>query len=283
MATAYQYRPVRFFVFTLLLTWIPWFIAIRLAAQGGAGPAASLLPLAGLLAPLVVGLAMILGSGSQPLKRDFRNRLVDLKRLRPGDLLIAVALPPVVILLSIGLSLALGESRDQLSPSSSEGLLGMVILALILAPIIEETGWRGYGVDSLRARWGTLHATLLFGVLWSLWHAPLVLIPGTYQHELAQVENRLFLVNFFVSTIPAALLANWLFYRNGRSILVGMLFHAALNAAAVLINAGQVAKTIATLVFAVIAVAVALTDRQVFGAGPRNFVDQPEVLRQGAP
>jgi membrane protease YdiL (CAAX protease family) len=122
-------------------------------------------------------------------------------------------------------------------------------------------------MDSLRAGLGVVPASLVFGVLWSLWHAPLVLLPGTYQRELFEMENRRFLWNFFVGVIPVA---------SGRSIPISILFHSALNGAAVLLSAGQVAKTIASVVYLGIAILVVAKDRRVFGAGPRDFLADPE-------
>ena len=76
-----------------------------------------------------------------------------------------------------------------------------------------------------------MKATLLFGALWSMWHAPLVLISGTYQNQLARMDNPVFLGNFFISIIPAAIIANWFYYKNSRSIGTAILLHAMLNAA----------------------------------------------------
>ena len=149
----------------------------------------------------------------------------------------------------------------------------MIVLAMVLAPIMEEVGWHGYGVDSLRAKNGVLKATLLFGLLWSAWPAPLSLIDGTYQNALARMGNPVFVANFFVSVIPAAIIANWFYYRNGRSIALAVFLHSMLNAASVLLNAGQVAKCIATLLYAAIAVALIVADRALFAEGPRNFLD----------
>jgi membrane protease YdiL (CAAX protease family) len=120
-------------------------------------------------------------------------------------------------------------------------------------------------------------------VLWSLWHAPLPFVRGTYHHELAQMENPLFLVNFFVGVIPVAVVANWLYYRNNRSIVAGVLFHSMVNAAGVLPNATQVAKCIVTVLYLVMAAVVIMKDRTVFGAGPRNFVtsNRPAVPEPG--
>ena len=45
-----------------------------------------------------------------------------------------------------------------------------------------------------------------------------------------------------------------------------------LNAASVLVNAGQVAKCIATLLYSAVAVGLIASDRALFKEGPRNFL-----------
>jgi len=215
---------------------------------------------------------MILTSGSTALKSDFKDRFFNLRRIRPVYAVIAIVMPFTVIGLSIWLSVWFGQLSDQFRLSGGANLLPMIVLALVLAPTCEEMGWHGYGVDALRARFGMTQATLLFAALWCAWHAPLVLISGTYQNLVAQMPNKIFVANFFVSIIPAAIIANWFYYKNDRSIGAAILLHAMLNAASVLLNAGQVAKCIATLLYAAIAAALIVYDRAVFGAGPRNFL-----------
>jgi hypothetical protein len=267
----HEYRPVLFFLATYVVTWIPWFAGIYLATRPGGQRYASLFGYIGLLGPLAVTIVLILTSGSRALKADFRSRFSP-RRLRPPYVILAITMPAVLMYLSIWLSLAFRQSADQFRFSRDGNMLGMIILAMIVAPIVEEISWRGYGVDSLRAKRGTLASTLLFGGLWSLWHAPLVLLPGTYQHEVAGMDNSLFLVNFFLSAIPAAIIANWLYYSNHRSILVGILFHSMANAAAEVPSAGQVTKSIATVLWGVVALAIIAFDRTTFAGGPRDFV-----------
>ena len=98
------------------------------------------------------------------------------------------------------------------------------------------------------------------------------MIGGTYQNQLAAMDNGAFLANFFISIIPAAIIANWLYYKNNRSIGAAILLHAMLNAASVLLNAGQVAKCIATVLYAAIAVGVFVIDHEAFAQGARNFL-----------
>jgi membrane protease YdiL (CAAX protease family) len=49
---------------------------------------------------------------------------------------------------------------------------------LLGGPLGEEPGWRGYALPRLEARVGPIRASLLVGLLWAGWHAPLFLIPG---------------------------------------------------------------------------------------------------------
>jgi membrane protease YdiL (CAAX protease family) len=267
-----RYRPVAYFVTAYLAAWVPWLIGAHLARQEGGEVHGLLFPLFGLLlGPAGAALFFVASSGSPALKRDFRDRIIDLRRIRPLYALVAVFLPFVLVGLAIGVSLAFGESPDQFTLARGHGLGMMVGLAMVLAPILEETGWHGYGVDSLRAHASMWKATLLFAVLWSVWHAPLVLVKGTYQHQLVQMDNPLFLINFFVSVLPVAVVANWLYYKNRRSIVGAVLVHTMLNGAAVLLNAGQVAKCIATVLFFLVAAAIAALDGE-FREGPRDFL-----------
>jgi len=197
----YQYRPWGFFLIAYVATWIPWLVGAYLGRQPGLEAYAPLLSLVGLLGPIGATLFMVLTSGSCALKCDFKDRLLNLRKIRPILAILAVVAPFAVICLSILLSLWLGESIDQFQLADSTQLLPMIPLAMILAPIMEETGWHGYGVDSLRANFGMMRATLLFAGLWCIWHAPLALISGTYQNAVAEMENKIFIVNFFVSII----------------------------------------------------------------------------------
>jgi CAAX protease family protein len=270
MQRPYRYRSALFFLLAYVVTWSLWFYGVYLGSQEGG----SLFSLIGLLGPIGAALFLVFASGNDALKSDFKDRLFNLTRIRPVYAIAAVVMPFAVICLSILLSLAFGQSTDQFRLSGGGGLFAMIVLAMVLAPIMEEVGWHGYGVDSLRAEAGMMKATLLFAALWCAWHAPLVLIPGTYQNQLARMENPLFVANFFVSIIPAAIIANWFYYKNGRSIALAIFLHAMLNAASVLVNAGQVAKCIATLLYAAIAVALIVADRALFADGPRNFLPE---------
>lgn len=280
----HQYRPGLFVVMSLGLTWFWWALAITL---GGADEKVETyafktvtlaFSLIGLLAPTITAVSLIVRSRDRSLIADFLDRIVNVRRISPRYLIVTLLLPPAAMCLAIGLSLLVGESTDQfrltVDTSQIGKLVTMVVLTMILAPILEEMGWRGYGVDSFRARMGMLKGTLAFGVLLSVWHAPLTLIPGSYHYGLAHMDSPIYLANFFIGAIPTTIIINWLYYKHDRSILATALVHTTLNASGVLLAATPTTDLIATGVFTAIALVIVVVDRRLFSEGPRTFIRQ---------
>jgi membrane protease YdiL (CAAX protease family) len=282
---AYQYKPHHWAALTLGFTWVPWAAAIALGAGQEEVEAYSFqgvvfaFAIFGLFGPTIASLIMIFRSGSRALKADFKDRLFNLRRIIPRFLVLTIVLPTAVVSTAIGISLLFGQPTDQFSLTADTNELGklfmMVLLTMILAPIFEEMGWRGYGVDSFRSKLSPLKMSLAFGVFWGLWHAPLFWMPGTYHYGLAQMDSPIYAINFFVSIIGAVIVINWLFYKNNRSILAAAVAHSAGNAAGVLIAATPTTDLISTGVYFAVALVVVLLDRKHFNEGPRTFLTSP--------
>jgi len=130
------------------------------------------------------------------------------------------------------------------------------------AALLEELGWKGYGMESLRGRHTFFKATLIFAALWTLWHIPLFFINNYYHNTLIRT-NPLFALNFIVSVIPAAFIINWLWYKNSGSIVTAILFHAVANFQGVL-QMGQAAKCIETIVLIVFAIIIVTLNKKMF-------------------
>ncbi|MGA7873350.1 MAG: CPBP family intramembrane glutamic endopeptidase [Candidatus Binatus sp.] len=251
-----------------LLTWTPWIFAAHYSYRPGMSILSNLFALLGLLGPFFAALIMTWCSGSRDLKRDFKDRLVSLRLIKPGYLLITLLLMPLALFLSTALSVVVGRSADQFRFS---GGLAAMLPIILLAPTFEELGWRGYGMDSLRAKFGMLPATLLFALLWAMWHVPLFFIDHNYQHGLWEMSP-IYVVNFFVSVVPAAILINWLYYKNNRSIVLAILFHMALDATSEAFQTEQFTKCIVTGVLLVISIVVIAADRAFFFEEKKSFV-----------
>ena len=199
----YKYRPVLFFLMAYLFTWIFWVPAIFVNETLG-----SVLMVLGLFAPPVVSTVFVLVSGSDVLKRDLRNKLIGFYKVKWGNVAISIVVFAVIIVCSILLSLAFGQSLDQFSFTddfSFTGVgIGSALVTITLASIIEEVGWKGYCEDSIGEYMNWFWESMVFGALWSFWHFPLIFIKGTYQAGL--MVNPLYVINFFISGIPLVML-----------------------------------------------------------------------------
>ncbi len=91
---------------------------------------------------------------------------------------------------------------------------------LILGPLSEEIGWRGYALGRLQTRWNALTSSLIVGLVWALWHLPLFMMVGTSQHEL-----RLPFIGFLVGFMANSILYTWLYNNTKQSIWSAMLLH----------------------------------------------------------
>ncbi len=266
MQMPYTYKPFRFFLITFLGTWIPGFIAAYFSYQTGMEGFQLLLMFAGLLAPCVTALSMIYHSHNKELKNDFWDRL-RLSAIRLKLLPVILLLMPAAVFLATAISLLFGKSTDQFALSKEFKIMNghamLSVLILFLAPILEELGWRGYGVDSLRANFNLFSTSLLFACLWALWHVPLFFIHGYYQHELWNASI-MYVFNFFVSVLPVTVLMNWIYYKNNRSILAAILFHFMLNLFSVLIQTEQFTKCIITVLLLVVSAIIIATNKKFF-------------------
>ena len=268
METKPAYKPARFFLITFLITWISWFIAAWFSYQPGMQGLQLLFMVPGLLAPFIAVGVMIRGANNKALRKDFWDRLNPNKiklRYLPAILLIM----PFALFLATALSLLFGHSANQFALSSEykimDGQVLLSILILFLAPTFEELGWRGYGVDSIRSKFNLFRTTLIFAVVWALWHLPLFFIHGYYQNELWNTSI-VYVINFFVSILPATILMNWMYYKNNRSITAAILFHFIFNLFSVLFQTEQFTKCIITIVLLVISIIIILKDKAFFFA-----------------
>ncbi|MCB1111185.1 MAG: serine hydrolase [Chlamydiales bacterium] len=266
MKLAFDYYPVQFYLITILTSLALGPIAAYLSYRGQAEKILPLL-LINLFVPCITALAMIHLSGSKEMIQDFWARLL-LFKIQPGYLTVILMLMPCAILLATAISLVFGYSTDQfflakeLSVMKGWSLLG-IFIPLLLAPLIEELGWRGYGVDSLRAHNSLFTTSVIFGILWALWHLPLFFVKGYYQNQLWDL-GIIYVLNFFVSVFVVAFLMNWVYYHTGRSIPAIVLFHSMLNLSSILFRTEPVTKCIATVLLCGVLMVLLVQDRAFF-------------------
>lgn len=265
MIANYKYKPLLYFSITFLSTYSLWFAGAYVSFQDGKSTLYTLLMLPGLMAPFLISLAMTMMSKNPDIIKDYVNRLFNPRLIQPKLIPALLFIMPLSVLASIILSLPFGGSIAQLQFSGEFSFSGFVpvLLLLIFAAVFEELGWRGYAFDSLQSRYSFFTATVIFSILWSLWHFPLVFVKNSYQYELFH-ENIWFLVNFFVSIIPMGVIISWICIKNRKSVLAAILFHFVINISQEALAITQVTKCIETMVLIVVAAAIIAVDKKMF-------------------
>lgn len=130
--------------------------------------------------------------------------------------------------------------RRELGVSNLSYMLETGLFAVTLAPPInmlaavgEEAGWRGYMMPHLKAQLGLLNGRLLGGVIWGVWHWPIMLLTG-YEYGTNYLGAPVLgLVVWCVVCFALNTLLDWLYEKTG-CIWVSAIAHGAFNAVAAL-------------------------------------------------
>ncbi|MFC7166432.1 CPBP family intramembrane glutamic endopeptidase [Halospeciosus flavus] len=195
----------RLAVFLAVSFGVAWAVGAYIYATGGLGQSTSLLPgvsVPRVLVLLVVGYmwAPALGNVVARLVTDEgrENHLLRLHLRERWRVWLAAWVGPVVLtLLGVGLYFATFPGRFSFAPirellgpqsplSPATFVLVQVVQATLLAPVInavatfgEEFGWRGYLLPKLLPL-GRREAVLVSGVVWGVWHWPVIYMGYNY-------------------------------------------------------------------------------------------------------
>jgi membrane protease YdiL (CAAX protease family) len=146
----------------------------------------------------------------------------------------ALLIPPACILASLFLL------RFVASSAYAPHMFPIGILFGLVAGFFEELGWTGYAYPKMAQRQGPLVGALVLGLLWGLWHLPVVDSLGA-----AAPHGRHWLVFFgaFVMVLTALrVLIAWI-YNTSRSLLMAQLMHASSTGFLVVLGAPHVTAT----------------------------------------
>ncbi len=219
--------PRRFFLLALGFSWLFWF---PLAVSGFAPfsmPGIVLFSIGG-LGPAVSELLLIFYTADRVHLRDYWERVIDVRRIGLGWLLLILLFFPVVNGLSLALDSFLYGSELELVAEPGllfdpVALVPFAVFILLFGPLPEELGWRGYALDGLQARWNALAASLILGVLWAGWHLPLFVMDGTFQSQLGWFTVMFWVFN--LGLVFQSVLYTWIYNNTNRSTLSAILFH----------------------------------------------------------
>lgn len=201
--------------------------------------------------------------------RDLWRRLVDPTRIGAWWWAALLLLYPALTLAAAGIAMALGATAQPIDPAAATarlasplGLLAMMGFILIIGPLPEEIGWRGYLLDRLQARWNALTASLVLGIVWWSWHLPLFVLPGYFDAFGRAAPTPL---DFLYGIVPAAILYTWIYNNTRRSVLAVIVLHFMQNFTGEFLGLAEEARPIRLGLEIAVAVAV------VAWSGPATF------------
>jgi uncharacterized protein len=173
-----------------------------------------------MLTPMIAALIMRIFVSKEGLKGS-------LGLLRSPKYYLAALLIPAAFVTAVVLivqALGLGEFRW-----SEAGWFVYLTLLVIAVPVTlftfgEEYGWRGYLLPRLLPL-GEIRASVLLGVIWGLWHLPLLLAGLNYPG----VNIVLAIIVFTFVTVALSFTYTWFYVASSGSVLVAAVFHASTN------------------------------------------------------
>ena len=215
-----------FFLLTFVLAWMIWLPIGYLA------PKYFLLAIIpGAWAPTIVSVLLTWLTDGKSGVRQFLSRVIRWRVSFQWYLVVLFGIA-VIAFAAQGLNIWLfdGEPVKLNLPAGipENGLLIALPIVFFVniffgGPLAEDIGWRGYALPKLREKMNAFTASLLIGIVWVLWHLPFFWIP-----EGKIAVGGIPLLWFALLTTAWSVLFAWV-YVNTESILMPVLFHAAVN------------------------------------------------------
>ncbi len=243
-----------FFLLTFIWTWafyaplvitgnspyqMPWMI---LLIAGGAGPS-------------IIGLALVMRTYDKERRRDYLRRSFSVKQISWFWWGVVALIFPAILILSVVIDQALGGTMPGLKQLQSLLLNPLslpmtIVLWFLSGPLSEEFGWRGYALDPIHERFGTLSGSLILGLIWAVWHLPLYFMSATWHSQMGfQLAG---FWAFTAENVGLAMIMTWVYRSTNRSILSAICLHFAVNFLANLVlpvsNNIEILRAVLTLV-----------------------------------
>jgi membrane protease YdiL (CAAX protease family) len=168
-------------------------------------------------------LAVIAARGGRPALVDLWGRLTRW-RVSPWAYAAALGAPVLLGAASAGVAVALGARSPVGQLMSLPGALVYLVYGTGLFLLTEELAWRGVLLPRLQERMTSLVAAVVVGLVWGLWHLPLLLVPGQHDHGLP-------LLGFLLLIVPTSVMVTALVATARGSVVVAAAFHASFDAA----------------------------------------------------
>ncbi len=250
---------VLFVILSYSISWAFWIPAGMILESDFA----QIAHLAGAFGPMISALILVALRGG-----SVRTWIASLFkwRVHPVWYVFALLFPTFLIGIMSGFYLALGYDLDVgILPERLSSYVPTLAFMTILGGGNEEPGWRGFALLELMKSHPPVIATLILGLIWGVWHAPILLSnPQVMSGEMPASALLILVGVTLVSITVHAFWYTWLFNQT-KSILLCILLHGSYNTAnwlLVLVGpealSGQSYQTLLTLMTSVLVGSVAV-------------------------
>lgn len=155
-----------------------------------------------------------------------KRLLADMFRWRVGArwYVLVFLLPIGITFAAVYLNVAKGSPAPPASVFAVSELLllipGLVIITMIQGPFTEEPAWRGFYLPRFQAKYSSLVASLIIGVIWWSWHIPRMVSDPTGQRPPLQ---------FLALNVAFSILYTWIYNNAKASLFLIALLHGVTN------------------------------------------------------
>ncbi len=215
-----------YLTFTFVLTWVIWLLAFsgfNLKISGES------LIMIGTFAPSFVGLLMEYKINGKKGFIKLTKKMVNPKISLKWYIYIFGVMPGIMLLSYIILQIS-----GSIIPKSEFPIyvipLVFIYIMFLMGPLGEEAGWRGFLLRKMVVIFRPFYASVILGLIWSLWHLPLFFIDNTIQAKL--VSNYSFAFAFFgyiLYTLIITIQISILYINTKGNIFGVILFHTMTN------------------------------------------------------
>ncbi len=216
-------KMIKYFVLTYLLFWLMLGITGLLFTLDLPVPVQNIIKNIDAWAPTIMLLIMFKylypnTTFKSYLKKNFTTKVNFKSFLMPLLMQLFITTLAITIFLLVS-----GTEFGSLKFISFAGLLPLLLITLTDGSTGEELGWRGYALNKFQEKYSPLKSTIIVGIIWGFWHAPLWFLSG-----YAGIELLYYIGAFLLAVISVSIIITF-FYNKSKNILIAMWIHFLFN------------------------------------------------------
>jgi uncharacterized protein len=262
-----------FFALTFAISWgigglflaLPTKLEPLLGPLGPHNPVFYVLAYAPTLSALILASALGGGAGVKSLFATL------VRPFRMIWLIVAVLLIPAIALLLVLVLPLMGYTMWPVTTraifvSAPMVLFGTWQVIKNTGPLGEELGWRGYALPRLLMKWNALVASIVLGLVWTLWHVPAFFLAGVMGQSFSGFGW------WALDTFAFTIVITWLFLRaNGNVLVAGLIPHFVINGMGAV--GAWLSRPAEAVALALVALGVVALNRKLFVCRPNHSGD----------